>query len=475
MKDIVIIGSGIIGSSIARELSRYNLDIAVVDKNEDVAEGVSKANSGIIHGGYNEKANTLKAKLNLETNKIIDKLAEELEFSFKRNGSLVLAFNKDELEKLEDLKANGEKLGISDLEILEKEEVLNLEENINSNVMGALHIKNSGIVSPYEMTLAFAENACENGVDFLLGYEVEDIKKEDNFYTLTIKDKEDIKAKMVINASGLNGAYLNNLVSENKYEIEGVKGEYCLLDKIAGGLCKKTLFQVPSELSKGVLVTPTVDGNLLIGPNAVLTKDNNVDTSRNGIDEIIDKSKKTMEKIPFNRVLNTFSGIRAKVKGNDFIIEEAKDAQNFINVIGIDSPGLTCAPAIANYVVSLIREKVQLEEKANFKAKRIKMIRMSELSIEEKNKLIASNPAYGKMICKCEFVTEGEIIDAIKRPLGAKTLDGVKRRTRATMGGCQGIGCMIPICSILSRELGIDISEVNKDVKNSSVVGFKED
>lgn len=475
MKDIVIIGAGVIGCSIARELSKYNLDVAVIDKNQDISEGISKANSGIIHGGYNEKKGTLKAKLNLEANKIIEFLSEELEFSFKRNGSLVLAFNEDEFKKLKQLKSNGEELGINELEILDKSEVLDLEENINDDVVGALHVKNSGIVSPYEMTLAFAENACENGVDFLLGYEVTDIKKCEDSYTLIINDKESIEAKIIINAAGLVGAFLNNLVSETKYEIEGVKGEYCLLDKTAGELCKKTLFQVPSDLSKGILVTPTVDGNLLIGPNAIPSEDEDVKTTREGIDEIIEKSKKTMKKIPFAKVLNTFSGIRPKVKTKDFIIEEARDAKNFINVIGIDSPGLTCAPAIANYVIDLIKDGIKLEEKTNFKPHRTKMIRMSELSIEEKNKLIAENPAYGKMICKCEFVTEGEIIDSIKRPLGARTLDGVKRRTRAMMGGCQGIGCMIPISDILSRELDIDISEVNKDIESSSVVGFKED
>lgn len=475
MKDIVIIGAGVIGCSIARELSKYNLDVAVIDKNQDISEGISKANSGIIHGGYNEKKGTLKAKLNLEANKIIEFLSEELEFSFKRNGSLVLAFNEDEFKKLKQLKSNGEELGINELEILGKSEVLDLEENINDDVVGALHVKNSGIVSPYEMTLAFAENACENGVDFLLGYEVTDIKKCEDSYTLIINDKESIEAKIIINAAGLVGAFLNNLVSETKYEIEGVKGEYCLLDKTAGELCKKTLFQVPSDLSKGILVTPTVDGNLLIGPNAIPSDDEDVKTTREGIDEIIEKSKKTMKKIPFAKVLNTFSGIRPKVKTKDFIIEEARDAKNFINVIGIDSPGLTCAPAIANYVIDLIKDGIKLEEKTNFKPHRTKMIRMSKLSIEEKNKLIAENPAYGKMICKCEFVTEGEIIDSIKRPLGARTLDGVKRRTRAMMGGCQGIGCMIPISDILSRELDIDISEVNKDIESSSVVGFKED
>ena len=361
MKDIIIIGAGVVGCSIARELSRYDLDTLVIDKNQDVSEGISKANSGIIHGGFNEKKGTLKAKLNIEANKIMDSLAKELEFTFKRNGSLVLAFNEDELKKVKELKVNGEDLGIKDLEILYKNQVLELEESINSDVVGALHIKNSGIVSPYEMTLAFAENACENGVEFLLGNEVVDIKKEEGFYKVILKNNQIIEAKLIINAAGLGGAYINNLVSDNKYEIEGVKGEYCLLDKISGALCKKTLFQVPSELSKGVLVTPTADGNLLIGPNATPSDADDIKTTRIGIDEIIEKSKKTIKEIPFNRVLNTFSGIRPKVKTKDFIIEEVKDAENFINVIGIDSPGLTCAPAIANYVIDLLKNNLKLE------------------------------------------------------------------------------------------------------------------
>lgn len=472
MKDITVIGAGVVGCAIARELSRYDLDIAVIDKNEDVAEGISKANSGIIHGGYNEKKGTLKAKLNLEGNEMMDELASKLQFPFKRNGALVLAFSEDELKRVKELKTNGEEIGVKGLEILNKEEVLNLEKNINKDVLGALYVKSSGIVSPYEMTLAFGENAVENGVEFILGQGVIDIKKENEIYEISLEGGNTLKSKMVINAAGLGGGFLNNLVSEVKYEINPVKGEYCLFDKVAGTLCEKTLFQVPSELSKGVLVTPTVDGNLLVGPNAKSSK--SIETSREGIDEILDKSKKTIKDIPVDRVLNTFSGLRPKVSGGDFIIEEAKDAKNFINVIGIDSPGLTAAPAIAKYVVNLVSNNINLNEKENFKETRTKIIRMSELSIEEKNKLIAKNPSYGKMVCKCEFVTEGEIIDSIKRPLGATTIDGVKRRTRAMMGGCQGGGCIIPISMILSKELGIDISEVNKNSKSSTVVGFKE-
>lgn len=473
MKDIVIIGAGVIGCSIARELSKYNLDICVVEKNNDVAEGISKGNSGIVHAGYNEKENTLKAKLNLEGNYLFDGLSKNLDFSFKRNGALILAFNEDEMKKVHELKANGDKLGVPALEVLDRNEVLNLEKNISPKVVGALYAKSSGIVSPYEMTIALGENASENGVEFKLGHKVIDIKKEDDGFILLFENKEIIKTKIIINAAGLYGAFINNLINEEKYEINPLKGEYCLFDKVAGGICKKTLFQVPSKNSKGILVTPTVDGNLLLGPNA--KSDEYVTTSREGIDEIIEKGSKTIEDLPLNRILTTFSGIRPKTDVGDFIIKSSKDNPNFINVIGIDSPGLTAAPAIGKYVVSLVSNIVNLTEKNNFKEHRKGIIRFSELNIEEKNKIIKENSSYGKMVCKCELITEGEIIDSIKRPLGATTVDGVKRRTRAMMGGCQGIGCMLTIANILSRELGISINDIKKNNESSVVVGYKED
>lgn len=472
MRDITVIGAGVVGCAIARELSKYDLDVVVIEKNSDVAEGISKANSGIIHGGYNEKKGTLKAKLNLEGNKMMDELSKDLQFPFKRNGALILAFSTADFKKIENLKSNGEELGVEGLELLNKEQVLSLEPHVNKDVVGALHVKSSGIVSPYEMTLAFGENAVENGVEFILGQAVIDIKKEENNYKIVLENRRVIESKIVINASGLGGEHINDLVSDVEYELDPVKGEYCLFDKVAGSLYEKTLFQVPNELSKGVLVTPTVDGNLLIGPNATIS--DTLDTSKEGIDEILRKAKKSIPNIPVARVLNTFSGLRPKVCGGDFIIEEVRDAKNFINVIGIDSPGLTAAPAIGVYVVDIVKNLINLEKKENFKKIRNKIVRMSELSIEEKNKLIKQNPAYGKMVCKCEFVTEGEIVDAIKRPLGATTIDGVKRRTRAMMGGCQGTGCMLPISMILSRELKIDISKVKKNSKSSTVVGYRE-
>ncbi|EDT27901.1 FAD-dependent oxidoreductase [Clostridium perfringens] len=473
MRDIIVIGAGVVGCSIARELSKYNLDVLVVEKNSDVSEGISKGNSGIVHAGYNEKIGTLKAKLNIEGNKIFDDLSRDLQFPFKRNGAFILAFSDEEMKTLESLKENGEKLGVEGLEILTREEALNIEPNLNKEIVGVLNVKTSGIVSPYEMTIALAENAAENGVEFKLNSKVTNIEKISEGYKVTLNNKELVSGKIIINASGLEGAFLNNLVSMSKREINPVKGEYCLFDKVAGAMINKTLFQVPSKLSKGVLVTPTAEGNLLVGPNAVEGK--TLETSREGIDEILDKSKKSLEELPVARILNTFSGIRPKTKGGDFIIEEVEDAKNFINVIGIDSPGLTAAPAIGVYVVNMIKERLALVEKKNFKKTREKIVRFAELSLEEKNKLIKEKPAYGHMICKCEFVTEGEIVEAIHRPIKALTVDAIKRRTRASMGGCQGIGCTLPISKILSRELGIDISDINKNSEGSPVIGFKED
>ncbi|MDU6176212.1 MAG: NAD(P)/FAD-dependent oxidoreductase [Clostridium perfringens] len=473
MRDIIVIGAGVVGCSIARELSKYNLDVLVVEKNSDVSEGISKGNSGIVHAGYNEKIGTLKAKLNIEGNKIFDDLSRDLQFPFKRNGAFILAFKDEEMKTLESLKENGEKLGVEGLEILTREEALNIEPNLNKEIVGVLNVKTSGIVSPYEMTIALAENAAENGVEFKLNSKVTNIEKISEGYKVTLNNKEVVSGKIIINASGLEGAFLNNLVSMTKREINPVKGEYCLFDKVAGSMINKTLFQVPNKLSKGVLVTPTAEGNLLVGPNAVEGK--TLETSREGIDEILDKSKKSLEELPVARILNTFSGIRPKTKEGDFIIEEVEDAKNFINVIGIDSPGLTAAPAIGVYVVNMIKEKLDLVEKKNFKKTREKIVRFAELSLEEKNKLIKEKPAYGHMVCKCEFVTEGEIVEAIHRPIKALTVDAIKRRTRASMGGCQGVGCTLPISKILSRELGIDISDINKNSEGSPVIGFKED
>ncbi|MDO5038076.1 NAD(P)/FAD-dependent oxidoreductase [Clostridium sp.] len=474
MKDVVIIGGGVVGSAIARELSKYELDITLVEKNSDVAEGVSKANSGIIHAGFNETTDTLKGKLNVLGNEMFDKLSLDLDFPFKRNGAFVLAFSENDIDKLKELKNKGEALGVKGLEILNKEQVLEMEKNISDKVFGALYAKTSGIVSPYEMVIALAENANVNGVEFKLNSKVIDIKKIDDIFEVLLEGGEKIKSKIVINAAGLYGDVINNMISSKKYKINGAKGEYGLFDKGIGNMINMTLFRLPNHFTKGVLVTKTVDGNILVGPNSEKVSDKEaLDTSIRGLDEILNKGKEVIKELPLKKVIKTFAGIRPHIE-DDFIIGEAKDVKNFINVIGIDSPGLTAAPAIGVFVKDIVKKLITLKEKENFISKRKGIIKFNELSLEEKNKLIKENPSYGKIICKCELITEGEVRDAINRPLGATTVDGVKRRTRVTMGGCQGTGCLIPIVKLIKEELDLNIDKVFKDKEGSVVLGYKE-
>ncbi|MGG7164886.1 NAD(P)/FAD-dependent oxidoreductase [Clostridium ihumii] len=470
MYDVIIIGAGVIGSSIAREVSKYNLNTLVLEKGEDVSVEVSKANSGIVHAGFHFDDTNLKGKLSLRGKTLIKDLSKKLDFPFKENGSLVLAFNNDDLLVLAKFKENADKRGI-DTKLLTKEEILNMEPNINANVIAALYCKSSAIVNPYEMTIALAENACENGVNFKFNSKVINIEKHnDIFNVFTETDK--FESKIIINAAGIYGDTINNILSENKLHSIGVKGEYCLFDKVAGGIINSTLYPIPTKESKGVLVTPTTDGNLLVGPNAESTDGlSNTYISSSTLSNILNTGKNYVNNLQTNRVITTFAGVRPKLQEHtDFIIEECSDVRNFINVLGIDSPGLTAAPAIGEYVSTIIQSLIFTTKKENFKDIRKGILKFSSLSLSEKNKLIKSNPLYGKIICQCEMITEGEVVDAINRPLGATTLDAVKRRTRATMGGCQGTGCMLPVLNILSRELNKDITSINKNNTNSFIV-----
>lgn len=462
MFDVTIVGAGVVGCSIARELSKYDLKVCVLEKGPDVATGTSKANSGIVHGGHDATPGTLKAKLNVRGNEMFDKLVKELNFPFKRNGSLVLCFDESEKDGLQKLLEKGQKNGVQNLKILGKEEILEMEPNVNDDVVGALYVPTGGIVCPYEMTIAMAENAYTNGVEFKFETEVKNVVKKETGFTVETS-KGNFETNLVINAAGLFSDDLNNMVSKNKIEIIARKGEYCLFDKTAGTMATKTLFQLPTKMGKGVLVSPTVDGNLLIGPNAVDVDDRtDVDTTQEGIDDILNRAKKTFKQIPMRQVITSFSGLRSHDTVNDFIIGEAEDVPGFINVAGIESPGLSSAPAIAEMVEGIVVEKLSPAKNEKFNPIREGIPKFREMTNEERKELIAKDPSYGKIVCRCETVTEGEILNAIRRPLGARDLDGIKRRTRAGMGKCQSGFCSTKIVALLSKELGIPETEVTK-------------
>ena len=505
--DIIIIGAGVSGCAAARELARYDLKICVLDKESDVCEGTSKANSGIVHAGHDAKPGTLKAKLNVQGNLMMEEMAKKLDFPFKRNGSLVVCQNEEELSKLEELKARGKENGVEGLKILTREEAIELEPALVDSVYAALYAPTGGIVCPFLMNIAYAENAAVNGVEFRLGTYVQDIKKK---YEQKIQgqqtagsDVENIRenqagfevitnqgtflARYVINAAGVYADKIHNMVSEKKLHITPRRGEYCLLDKNAGNLVSHTIFQVPGKMGKGVLVTPTIHGNLMIGPTAedVPDKEENA-TTRAGLDKVLNDSAKSVKGIPTRQVITSFAGLRAHEDGGDFRIEELFDVPGFIDVAGIESPGLTSAPAIGVYVCEIVKKMIEdagdsndskgqehsggLREKDNFIETRKGIVHFAELSLEEQKAIIKENPAYGQIICRCETVTEGEVVEAIKRPVGARTLDGVKRRVRAGMGRCQGGFCTPRIMEILSRECGIPMEEICKNNPDSRII-----
>lgn len=475
MYDVAIIGAGVVGSAIARELSRYHANICVIEKEEDVCNGTSKANSAIIHAGFDAKPGSLKAKLNVRGNELMSTLSEELDIPFTRNGSLVVCTKNQDRSALDELLKKAQLNGVPNCKILEREELIQMEPNLSDDVTCALYAPTGGIVCPFHMTMAFAENASVNGVDFHLNTKVESIEKTENNYCLHVihtdtDEKEIYEAKVVINAAGVYADELNNQVSNYKLHITARKGEYLLLDKDAGTHVKSTIFQLPSKLGKGVLVSPTIHGNLLVGPTAtdILDKEG-MNTTQDGIGSLAATSALSVKNVPLRQVITSFAGLRAHEIGNDFIIGEAADAERFINVAGIESPGLSSAPAIGEMVAELVRGMLSLTEKEDFIATRKGILHPDTLSLEERNQLIKEQPAYGNIICRCEMISEGEILDAIHRPLGARSLDGVKRRTRAGMGRCQSGFCAPRTMEILERELGISMFDITKNGVGSNL------
>lgn len=462
MYDVLVIGAGVIGCAVARELSKLDIKVCVVEKESDVCEGTSKANSAIIHAGFDAEQGSLKAKLNVRGSEMMAELSEKLDFDLKNNGALVLCFDEKQLDKLEELKLRGEANGVKGLEIISGDKARELEPNLSEEVAGALFAPTSAIVCPFEMTLAFAENALANGVEFKLCTKVTAIKTSENGFVVST-DKGEMKAELVINCAGIYAGEVHNMVCGEPLKIIPRKGEYMLFDKEAGNTVSRTIFQLPTQMGKGTLVTPTVHGNLLVGPTAVDIDDNeNVSTTAEGLAEIKEKGALSIKNLPFGKVITSFTGLRAVGETHDFLIGEAS-TKGFIDVAGIESPGLSSAPAIGEMVREIVAEKLGAENKSDFVDTRKGIVKLRELPAEEQNKLIESEPAYGNIVCRCETVTEGEILDAINRPLGATTLDGVKRRTRAGMGRCQAGFCSPRTMILLAEKLGIKTNEVQKN------------
>ena len=472
MYDIAVIGAGITGSAIARELSKYNLKTVVIEKGLEVCQGTTKANSAIVHGGFDAKEGSLKAKLNVEGNRLYKNLCEELNVEFKQIGSLVLAFDDEEVKHLQELYNRGIKNNARGLKILNKEEILKIEPNVNKNVVSALLCESAGIVCPFNLNIALMENAITNGVELNLESEVIGINKEDDVFIIKINNKEDIRAKYVINAAGVYADKLNNMIGGDEYFIIPRKGEYKVLDKSEGKMVNHVLFQCPTSKGKGTLVTQTVHGNLLVGPNATVVNDcEDITTSRIGINEIVTDSKKSIENIDFRKTITSFAGLRATPNTGDFMIFASQKCKNFINVGGIESPGLASAPAVAKYVLNILKEEgLKLYENRSFNPIRKRNKPFIHMTKEEREEVVKNDERYRRIICRCESVTEGEIVDAINSPCGARTVDGVKRRVRPGMGRCQGGFCGPKVIEILARELNIEIEDVQKDYNGSKTV-----
>lgn len=468
MQDVIIIGAGVVGCALARELSRYKANVLVLERASDVSCGATKANSGIIHAGFDAVTGTLKARYNVLGNAMFDKLSAELDFPFRRNGSLVLCFSKADESKLYDLLERGKANGVSGLSVISGDEVRQKEPSVSPNVTSALFAQTGGIVSPYEMAIALFENARTNGVHFVFNSEVNGVVKTDGGFTVTTLGGAVYESKTVVNCAGVYSDVINNYVSNNKLQIVARKGDYELFDKNCGMTVGSTLFQLPTERGKGVLVTPTVHGNLLIGPTAtdVMGRDD-VSTTSTELAEVFDKASISVTSLPRRSVITQFSGLRAHLTHGDFVVGES-DVSGFFNAAGIESPGLTSAPAIAVDLASQLAQKLRLEPNADFVATRKAIPCFATMSNAERQKLIAENSLYGKIVCRCENVTEGEIVEAIRR--GATDLDGVKRRTRAGMGRCQAGFCTARTMEILARELGVSLEQITKSGSASQIV-----
>ncbi len=464
MYDVLIIGCGITGAAAAFELSKYQLKVGILEKENDVANGTTKANSAILHAGYDPKPGSLMAKLNVRGVELAKELCQKLDVPYSPCGSFVLAFSPEECATLAELKARGERNGVPGLEVLTGEEARKLEPNLSDKVVGALWAPSAAICSPWEYCLALAETAVRNGAELHLDAEVTGIEKTAEGW-LVHTEQGDFAAKWLINAAGVEADKVHDMAAEHSFSIRPSRGEYYLLDKAEGTRVTRTIFQCPNKDGKGVLVSPTVHGNLIVGPNAAPVEPEDTSTTAAGLDFVRTTALKSVPSVNFGQSIRNFAGVRAHAaEGDDFIIQQ-KDG--LVDLAGICSPGLSAAPAIAEYAVELMKEAgLELAPKEEFFCERHRT-RFKELSPEQRAELVRREPAFGRVICRCETVTEGEILEALHGPIPPRSVDAVKRRVNAGMGRCQGGFCGPRVVEILARELGVKPDQIRQDKKGT--------
>ena len=468
MVDVVIVGGGVCGCSLLYELSRYKLSAVLVEKENDVSVGTTKANSAIVHAGYDPHPGTKMARYNVEGNALVKELCEKLDVPYQQIGSLVLAFDADQDALVRELFDRGTQNGVPGMKVLSAEEVREMEPNVSPEVTSALYAPSAGIVSPWELAIALAETAVKNGARVELNSEVTAIQPIDGGFRVTAGGKE-IDARFVVNAAGIWSDKINDMAAPHTFTVSANKGEYFLLDKSQGTLVNHVIFQCPSKVGKGVLVSPTVHGNLIVGPNAEDAEKDDLGTTGDGLAFVRKMALRSVPDINFRDSIRNFAGLRANTEIDDFLVGET-DQKGFFNIAGIKSPGLTSAPAIARDMVRMLGEAgLALDPKEAFVDER-HVVRFKHLSHEERAAAIAKNPLYGQIVCRCETITEGEIVDALHRPLPPCSIDGVKRRCGSGMGRCQGGFCGPRVQQIIARELGIPQEAVMMDRAGTAVI-----
>ncbi len=470
MYKVAIIGAGVVGAMTARRLAAYDIKLVVLEKENDVAMGQSKANSGIVHSGYDPTPGSLKAKLNLKGNAMMEEIARQLNVSFRRNGSLTVAFNSEDCETLKKLYKRGIENGVPDLKLISGDEARKIEKNLSDKVVMALYAGTGGIICPYELTIEAMGNAMDNGAELVRNFEVSSIEKKNGIFVITDKNGRKTEAEYIVNCAGLNSDSIAFMAGDNSFKITPRAGEYMLLDKDAGTLTDTTIFKVPDHMGKGVLAAKTVDGNIILGPTSVdRTSKTDDDVTAEGLKTVKERESLFFDEIPFEKVITQFTGLRAHGDKGDFIIN--CPVPGFINAAGIESPGLTSAPAIAVEIEELLKENgFSAPENKSYNPTRATRPVFRNLSPKEKDELIKENPDYGHVICRCEEVTRGEILDAIRTNPAALDVDGIKRRTRSGMGRCQGGFCMPQVLEILAEELGKNPDDITKKGVNSKIL-----